>query len=163
MIERDGRLQETADGLVFRREVTARVRRSELAAGAVVVVVAIAGAWGAGFGGIGMGIAGIVGLVAGHIPALRPGGGEIRLWVDGRRIEWHWLEHGAVVDRVQVPLRDVVDAVVMPNEGCGWGIEVHHRDGDRVRVWTPRLPLPSAGEARQLVDWIRVSRPGRAS
>lgn len=150
--------------LSYARVVDRAVRPSELLAGLAVVLLASGSTYLATASPLYTGIAAIVGAVLGHLPAMRPGGAEVRFTASTSGLVWTLHEGEAELDRVAVPLEEVVDALVMPNEGYGWRIEVHlAHPGGRVRIWSPRLPLRSQTEARELVDWLRTHAPNASA
>ena len=132
----------------------------DMAAGAAVVV-GLAGVTAAmGGGWLDPGIAVVVGLVLGHVPALLRGGGLVRLWVDEREVGWQRVEGARVVDEKRLALEAVAQVLVLPNEGAGWGIEIHERSADDwVHLWSPQLPLRSQGHAQQLASTILERAP----
>lgn len=141
-------------GPLFERVVHRPVTGAELLAGVGIALAAVGIAVGLGGSASSVALAAVAGLVLGHLPAMRPGGARVRLVLEDRELVWRLLAGEQLLDEERIALLDVIDGVVMPDEGAGWGLELRVRSGRRERLWAPRLPLGSAADAEQLLGWI---------
>ena len=152
---RRGRWELAESGPLVACTVDRSVTGVELAVGLMVTLGAMGAVAAGGGSWPAIGFAAVVGLVLGHVPALRRGGAVVRLEGSDGALTWQLIEGGEVVEEERVPLREVAQVLVMPDEGAGWGLELQVRRAVGVRIWAPRLPIASRVEAERLADWIR--------